>query len=266
MSAPIRIFIGSGEASLLERKVLIHSLRKHASRPLDIYVFNGTHNSIEHNDEPPVLAPLPLDLKYRNYTEFSLYRYLIPEICGHAGRAIHLDSDMICLGDIAPLFDLPMHDCDLSAVSEYGAGNWTSSVALFDCGRCRFDLRTVFAEIDAGDYTYTDFSRLAAPYLARHPLRVGALEQRWNSFDRFDDSTRLIHYTDLLSQPWKFPGHPFGSLWFRYFNEARTAGAITEDDIQKTINRGYVRPDIREGNRPGRSMRKLLQKLRALST
>ncbi len=57
---PVRVFIGSGEASLLERKTLIHSLRKHTSRPLDLYVFNGTHNAIEHNDEPPVLANLPL--------------------------------------------------------------------------------------------------------------------------------------------------------------------------------------------------------------
>ena len=59
-SQPVRVFVGSGEASLLERKTLIHSLRKHTRRPLDLYVFNGTHNAIEHNDEPPQLAPMSL--------------------------------------------------------------------------------------------------------------------------------------------------------------------------------------------------------------
>jgi hypothetical protein len=40
---PVKIFIGSGEQSLLERKVLIYSLHKHTRRELDISVFNGTH-------------------------------------------------------------------------------------------------------------------------------------------------------------------------------------------------------------------------------
>ena len=41
-SQPVRVFIGSGEASLLERKTLVHSLRQHTSRPLDIYVFSSS--------------------------------------------------------------------------------------------------------------------------------------------------------------------------------------------------------------------------------
>src|SRR5690348_15336892 len=100
----VRIFIGSGEASALERKTLIYSLRKNSKRPLDIYVFNGTHNSIERNDEPPRLAPMSLRIKYQNFTEFSLYRWLIPQLCDFQGRAIFLDSDTICLGDIGELF------------------------------------------------------------------------------------------------------------------------------------------------------------------
>ena len=93
----VRIFIGSGEASRLERKTLIHSIRKHTRRPLDLYVFNGTHNAIERNGRAPRPAPMSLRVKYRNVTEFSLYRFLIPAVCGFAGRAIFLDSDTICL-------------------------------------------------------------------------------------------------------------------------------------------------------------------------
>src|SRR5215470_9110064 len=110
---PIKIFIGSGEASLLERKTLIYSLHKHTKRDLDIYVFNGTHNSIEHNQETPVLAPLPLKLKYLNgITEFGLYRYLLPEICQYQGKAIYLDSDIVCLADIGDLWDSNLETID----------------------------------------------------------------------------------------------------------------------------------------------------------
>jgi lipopolysaccharide biosynthesis glycosyltransferase len=247
---PVRVFIGSGEASLLERKVLVHSLRKNSRRKLEIHVFNGTHNAIEKNDEPPMLAPMSLRVKYRNYTEFSLYRYLIPQLCGHQGRAIHLDSDMICLGDIGELFDLPMHGCDFLAIKAYDTGQWGPSVMLIDCSRCRFDLEQICDEIDEGKFTYSEFTRLDDRFLAHHPLKIGVLDPHWNVFDHCDDKTKLIHYTNLMTQPWKFPGHPHGDLWFRYFDDALAAGALTADEVTKAITRGYVRPTIRQGNQP----------------
>ena len=56
----VRVFIGSGEASLLERRTAVYSLRKHTRRDLDIYVFNGTHNAVELNDGEPFAAPMSL--------------------------------------------------------------------------------------------------------------------------------------------------------------------------------------------------------------
>jgi len=89
-------------------------------------------------------------------------------------------------------------------------------------------------------------------FLAHHPLKIGVLDPNWNVFDRCDDQTKLIHYTDLMSQPWKFPGHPHGQLWFDYFHGALEAGVLTQDDVTKAITRGYVRPTIREGNQIAR--------------
>lgn len=247
---PPRIFIGSGEASMLERKTLMYSLRKNASRDVELNVFNGTHNSVEHEDDPPVLAPLSLRLKYKNFTEFSLYRYLIPELCGHTGRAIYLDSDMVCIGDIAELFDCDMKGADFLATPHYGENEWGTSVMLINCETCRFDLEQIFDEIEAGKYSYSDFSNMNPKFLEHHPMTIGELDPNWNVFDKHDDATKLIHYTNLTTQPWKFPGHEFGELWFEYFNRARKSGLISEDDIEKQILRGYVRGDIREGNTP----------------
>jgi lipopolysaccharide biosynthesis glycosyltransferase len=244
------VFIGSGEASLLERKTLIHSLRTHSRRELDLYVFNGTHNAIEHNQEEPVLAPLTLKLKYRNFTEFSNYRFLIPEICGYSGSAIWLDSDMVCLQDIGELFDAPMDGCHFLAKAEAyrGAGSWGLSVMLIDCAQCRFDLQTYYREIDQGLYTSSDMHQMTPAFLKHHPFRIGELDPRWNEFDHYDHQTKLIHYTNLNSQPWKFPGHPFGELWFKYFRDAICAGAVTERDIEVSKMRAYVRQDIQKGN------------------
>lgn len=247
---PVRIFVGSGEASILERKTLIHSLRKTCSRELDIYVFNGTHNAIEHGDRPPFLAPMSLEVKYRNVTEFSLYRFLIPEICQHQGRAIFLDSDILALGDIAELFDMDMQGAAIAAVPEYNAGSWAASVMLIDCDKFRIDLEECCREISAGLYTMPEFTRFAPQFLEHHPVKLTPLESKWNSFDHIDDETRLVHYTDLYRQPWKFAGHPFGEVWFEHFEEAQQTGAVQQRDIDLTIMRAYVRPDIQLGNNP----------------
>jgi glycosyl transferase family 8 len=247
----IKVFIGSGEASLLERKVAIYSLRRNSRRDLDAYVFNGTHNAIELNDDEPIPAPMSLRVKYRNITEFSLYRFLIPEICGYRGRAIYIDSDTICLTDIGELFDAPMNDSHFLAKSDaYTDGFWGLSVMLIDCETCRFDLDTVIDEIDQGLYTLSDFSQMGPKFLSHHPYRIGKIDPRWNSFDYLNGETKLIHYTNLYTQPWKYPGHPHGELWFEYFNEARASGYVTPTDIELSLVRSYVRRDLLEGNNP----------------
>ena len=117
-SDPIKLFIGSGEASLLERKTLIYSLHKHTRRKLDIYVFNGTHNSVEHDQQEPFPAPLPLKLKYLNgTTEFGLYRYLLSQVCQFQGKAIYLDSDIVCFAQIGELWDAELSAFDLLALA-----------------------------------------------------------------------------------------------------------------------------------------------------
>ncbi|GAB5403887.1 MAG: hypothetical protein Aurels2KO_21180 [Aureliella sp.] len=248
---PVRVFIGSGEASCLERKTLIYSLRKHCSRELDVYVFNGTHDSLEHNDKPPVRVNMPLWIKYRNYTEFSNYRFLIPELCNHRGRAIFLDSDMVCLADIAEFFDQPMGDFDMLGKGEayQGEACWGMSQILFDCSRSYFDITRIFNEMDAGSFANIDLHQMRTPFLEKYPFKIGAYSDDWNVFDKKDESTKLIHYTNLNTQPWKFPGHPHEDIWFEYFCEARQAGFITDEDISKTLNRAYARQDILQPDR-----------------
>lgn len=249
----VRVFIGSGEASLLERKTLIYSLRKHSQRELDIYVLNGTHNSITLNDGEPFLAPMPLKIKYRNATEFSLYRFIIPEVCNYQGKAIYVDSDIVSLTDIGQLFDTPMNGCDFlakkGAQKGYRGSNfWGLSVMLIDCEKSQFNLEIIFNEIDQKLYTQTDFMVMNQTFLTHHPYTIGELDPGWNMLDSWDKNTKLIHYTGLFSQPWKYPNHPYGDIWFKCFNEAIASSYITKEDISISLHRAYVRKDLLKGN------------------
>ncbi|MGH9970096.1 MAG: glycosyltransferase [Pyrinomonadaceae bacterium] len=246
----VRVFIGSGEASRIECKTAVHSLRKNTKRDLDIYVFNGTHNAIRLNDQEPFLAPMSLRIKYRNITEFSLYRFLIPELCEYQGKAIYIDSDTVCLSDIGELFDTQMDGADFLAKREAYPGEelWGLSVMLIDCQRARFDLEGIVDEIDAGLYSISDFSCMSPRFLAYHRYKIGGLDPVWNVFDQWDNRTKLIHYTNLYTQPWKYSNHPYGELWFSYFNEALAEGYVTAEDIELSMIRSYVRRDLLDGN------------------
>ncbi len=255
---PVRVFIGSGEASRLERKVLQYSLRKNSKRELEVYVFNGTHNAVEPPGGEPFPAPMSLKAKYTNVTEFSNYRFLIPQLCNSEGRAIYLDSDMVALADIGELFDADMGGADFLAKAESADPGqpdfrgWGMSVSLFDCAKCRFDLDRYVDEMARGLYTYKDLHWMSPTFLKHHPFDIGPIDSRWNDFDRHDGGTKLIHYTDLYTQPWKFPRHPYGELWFRYFEEARAAGVVDDQDIVLSRALGYVRQDLLTGNSPPR--------------
>ena len=197
---------------------------------------------------------MSLRAKYRNITEFSNYRFLIPELCEFKGRAIYLDSDMICFRDINELFNAPMEGADIlakAATGPHGDPRWGMSVALYDCERCRFDLDLYLNEMESGRYDYNDLHQITQKFLSVHPFRMGKIDPSWNSYDFFDAGTKLIHYTNLHSQPWKFRGHPHGAIWFQYLEEARKAGFVTDADIELSKRRAYVRFDIEKGNSIG---------------
>ena len=119
---------------------------------------------------------------------------------------------------------------------------------LIDCEKSRFDLEQIVDEIDHGLYSMTDFSQMAPGFLEHHPYKVERLDPMWNVFDRWDDQTKLIHYTNLETQPGKYPNHPYGELWFKYFEEALAAKYITAPDLELSMIRSYVRRELLNGN------------------
>jgi hypothetical protein len=79
---------------------------------------------------------------------------------------------------------------------------WGLSVMLIDCERSRFN-GAIFSEIDRGLYTYTEFSQMGQRFLTHRPYQIAELDPSWNVFDRVDQNTKIVHYTNLSTQPWK---------------------------------------------------------------
>lgn len=233
IEAPVRVYVATTEAQMLAVKVLEYSIRKHASLTVEIFPMHLSGVEI----------PLPKDQRNQPRTPFSFQRLIIPEIAGFRGRAIYLDSDMQVFQDIRELWTMPFNGADLLAAREPDASGRKPqfSVMLLDCDRLRWDIREIVARLDSGALTYEKLMYEMA--VAEH---VSAdISPDWNSLERYEEGkTRLLHYTDMSTQPWISIHNPNGYLWTRDLLEAIDAGVITRAYVEEHVQAGYLRPSL----------------------
>lgn len=224
-----RIWIGWDSRFPVPAKVLAYSLRKHSSVPLDIRYLDLAHLERCYGFVPRH------DPKAT--TEFTYSRFLVPYLCDYAGTALFLDNDMVCLGDVAEVFQTfrPLeraltvrqhaHRVVDGSTKMYGAvqtsyprKNW-SSMMLMDCGNLRCWTKDAVQEADGARlHRFKDLS----------DDQVGHLPPGWNDLEHQYDpaATRLLHWTE--GGPWypQYEKCPHADLWRKYRDEAFAAGAV----------------------------------------
>lgn len=217
MSA-LRIFVGYEDRQATSYEVLKYSLEKHSSRPLDV--------------RPLKLQTLGDELGFKRVhdplqsTEFTYTRFLVPLLCQFRGSALYLDSDMLCLSDIAELFQLNLSRYWLRVVKHehhptsrikmgdrvqtvYPRKNW-SSLMLLNCDKLACWSKKA-VESQTGRWLHR-FEPVPDEC-------IGDLPKTWNVLDAYDQTTKLIHFTE--GGPWlpEYKDHLYGGLWFRYLDE-----------------------------------------------
>jgi hypothetical protein len=193
----IRCFVGYDSEQSLASAVFAHSLLRRSSVPLEI-----TYLRLDHLRG---IFDRPRD-PYQS-TEFAFTRFLIPYLCGYAGRALYFDGDMICTANPAELWRLfdgryavqvvkrthhemtPDGKKFLGRVqTAYPRKNW-SSLMFFNNPLCR-RLTPEYVE--------------TAPGLDLHTFQwvrdeeIGALPREWNHLVGVDvpnPAAKLVHYT-----------------------------------------------------------------------
>lgn len=187
----IRIFVGCAPGGLDAESlaVLDFTLRKHSSQPLDIKWMHQTRGSGFWGG-----------WRCHAKTPFSQLRWTIPEVCGFAGKAIYMDSDMVCLADISELFDQPMGD---KAILLRGTeGKLRTCVMLMDCERLRPVLPSV-SEMKR----LPDAPKDMVQIFRDHREVLGKFDGQWNCIDLkgkvllSDPSVKMLHYSRIPSQP-----------------------------------------------------------------
>lgn len=166
---------------------------------------------------------------------FTPLRFAPPSLMNFEGRAVVTDPDCFGVGDVAELFDRDLGGKPIWAVPRPGhngeADYIASSVMLLDCARLRhWDFGRELDNLFAHRFDYVDWIELKR----EDRSTIGRLEPEWNSFDRLNRDTKILHTTKRRTQPWK-SGLPVDYT-------LRERGPL--DALRRLVNRRYQRhPD-----------------------
>lgn len=267
MSEAIRISIGSEPQCFLPAEVLKSSIARRtlcevrfgesysgeagiaASVPGRMF-FYGPEHGVYHKGWHPLMRRGP---QLKRGTKFSAWRWHVPAVYRHEGRAIYLDSDQVVLADIAELWDALEPGSMLAAVCNVSGGDYwgfpttirdagkryrgkiQTSVMVMDCAACDWD----FGQL-AREHSYADL--MQGEWLDR--ARIQPLDPQWNRFGRLDEGTKLLHWSHVGTQPWKPKGrgirHPTADVWREELAAALEAGHIAPETLRGEIEQGHV--------------------------
>jgi hypothetical protein len=250
VSDVVRIFVGTEPKTHIACKVLEHTIRKHASRPVDITPMIG----------PAWEYPIA-DIKVG--TGFSLRRWMIPAACNWYGPAIYMDADQIVFGDVAELLDLgvelmaarpggPAAIACTFQPDKYSAVPWSqTSVMVIDCLKAghqdywqfRIDEVLAWLRKNTGNQNY-------ARLMHAEGIRIGEpLPVEWNHLNVYKEGvTKLLHYTKEPEQPWYKPDHALAYLWKKELVETLEAGEVTRADMEAALAEWGKKKDWRPTN------------------
>lgn len=274
-----RIFIQTNNNQLLPAQIAKFAIetRGHARR-------HGIPVTIMNVDEMPLFKAFA-GVAYRSGAEvmthdrnrlqsFTLSRFMPPELMGYSGRAVVIDPDVLALADINELFGTDLNDHAIAACRR-NIG-WETSVMLLDCAKLtHWKIADILSGLKSQAIDYVDLMWL------RGETSVLELPDVWNSHDKIEPGTRMLHMTRILTQPWKtglpiastygkpkavlglipreplrrllgrraarFQPHPEAEVqttFMTLFKEALDAGTVTKADVADAIAHKFIRPDI----------------------
>lgn len=232
LDCPVRVFVGCSESELIPYSVLKYTIEKNSTISVQVEPLHKWMEKIPEVKDPALRARTP----------FSFQRFLIPEICEFKGRAIYLDSDMQVFYDIRDLWERPMEGFELLVPRSKDEGRRKAQFSVFVVN-CSINWK-INEIIELLNTDFGNYSRIMHE-MALANSRIEGVCQEWNELEHYEEGkTKLLHYTDFHTQPWKIESHPLGKLWEKSFREAHKQGYLTTEQVKEHTDKGFVRASL----------------------
>jgi hypothetical protein len=281
-------FVHTDDAQLLPALVAIHALRSRGGgdESFDVRLLRLAGTELDaRRDGRTYRAGGEAVWDHRKAWSFHYLRRRPPELMNYEGRALVIDPDVFAVRSVAPLFERDMEGKAIlcrylpDGYLDDGTPCFSTGVMLLDCERLtHWKWRDELDAIFAGESDYWDMLKLGE----EEPSCIGELGEIWNSFNKLNEETRLLHTSRLSTQPWStglplaeyrydptFPV-PRATLWqrllgrkpqricipnpdpaqeqlfFELLGECLAAGRIAESYVKSEIEGGRLRRDAFE--------------------
>jgi hypothetical protein len=209
-----KIFIGHNDKMPMISDVFAYSIKKYASKPVDIHLLK--------------LSELNFNRPWEKYqtTPFSFSRFLVPFLCEYNGLALFADDDFLCLPgcDINELFNFDMTNYALRVVKHnhvptavtkmdgqpqtvYPRKNW-SSLMLMRCDLLKCWTKEA-VETQSGSWLH-QFKSISDEL-------IGDLPSTWNKLDAIEPDTKMVHYTSGVPAFSACADRPFSLQWYKAY-------------------------------------------------
>lgn len=177
--------------------VLEHGLRSRCTLPVDIVWMQ-----LSRDPQSPFYSNKTAGWRTELWaTPFSGFRWAVPELCGFAGRAIYMDSDILPRRDFAELWRTPLAPGRVVVAKGGQVDGWRFCVSLWDCDAARRYVPKLLAlQTDPQAH-----NRMKAKFMGR--LMQSFLRVDWNVIDGeryvslLDERIGAIHYSSEAHQP-----------------------------------------------------------------
>lgn len=261
----LRVFVGTDDTQLVPAIVLAESIQASArgritSRVFFMHADRGDLLEYRHQRlEPRGALPLrPYERPRRSGTRFSLARFCVPQLAG-TGRALYLDSDQLCLGDIVDLWQHPVGLGGLALCRSRRGGadaedQLDTSVMVVDADRCRLRVEAVLQGFERGRWDYWEVMCLSGRARELRGGAVAELDAAWNTFDGPAAGAKLLHYTTRETQPWKndLLAVAARAPWEQALGRVVCGHPLLADLLQQGIRAGFLKRGLAERMPRGR--------------
>ena len=201
------VFIQANARQMLGARIAAYSFQAHSRRPNSFDVRIMTLDDFPRLKQPGqslLRAGHVRDWDPDDLQSFSPLRFAPPTLMKWKGRAVVTDPDCFAVGDVAELFQRDMGGKAIMAVPRPGhngqADYIATSVMLLDNAKLRhWDFDQELEELFAHRLDYVDWVELKR----EDRSTIGPLEPEWNSFDKLNARTKILHTTKRRTQPWK---------------------------------------------------------------
>jgi hypothetical protein len=219
------VFVHTNDKQMLAARVCAYSLQARSKHPRDFEV------RLLRVETTPHLYPDREGPRHLWAKRVCIWRNCDPRSWALTGSAV-LDPNVFAVGDV---YELLRRDMKGKAIvcCRRPSGFCNSSIMLLDCARLKHwhwnrNIDATFAlRLDMYDWL-----RL----VGENPDAIGALEDEWNHLDTLNGSTRLLHNTERLTQPWK-TGLPLDFDLGLIGSYAHRAGFHPSDILRQTKQR-----------------------------